>query len=272
MIENGTIESVAGTLLKGSPVAMAILALLLAFLIRYRTNSTHTIFRWLWRRIAGKAKGNDAAFNEFMDAQDNLMQFVFISGKTRTVAQMHSLINWARSHNEDIRDIHACGQNFDRELPGLKAPDKRPTSRALGWLKMRLLGVSILLIINTLFATVPGAVVVVKDTKKWLIVGTKSTRSVVNPGAERLIPDQCSQPMERKIKSSGFTARDVTVICELYANPESTKFVKQTIWEQRLFFGIFVLVFLCFFRAMYGKLVQGSAAVEMAIRLDRPRP
>jgi hypothetical protein len=272
LIESATIESVAGTLLKGGPAAIAVLAVLLALLSRYRTSSTHSILRWLWRLIGGKSKSNDAAFNEFMDAQDNLMQFRFVSGKARTVAQMHSLINWGRNHDEDIFDINACGPHFNRELPGLKPENARPTRATLNWIMVGLGGIFLLLFFSIMVATAPGALVTVKDTNTFLLISTQSAKAVLNPGKVRLPRDQCLQPLEKKVASSGMSARDVTVVCELYADPESPKFIAKTLREQLWFFGPMSLMLLFFFSRIYKSYAQGSAAIDMAARLDRPRP
>src|SRR4051812_48429928 len=118
-MENAAIESIAGAVLKLGPALTIILSLLAAIHVWYRSNSFHSISRWLWRFIGAKPKGNDAAFNEFMTSQDNLMGFRVSCGQARTFAQMHSIINWGRLHNESISDINACGPNFDREIPGL---------------------------------------------------------------------------------------------------------------------------------------------------------
>lgn len=272
MIENATIQSLAGTLSKGGPVVIVLLLVLLAVLIRYRTNSSHTVFRWIWRLIAGKTKSNDEAFNRYIDAQDNLMQFRLNGGKARTVAQMHALILWGQSHNEDMGDIKACGAHFDHELPGLKAESKRPTSKTLIWLLIVACGISILLLVNVMFATVPGALITVKDTNKWLIMGEQTAKSFFDPGKQRLTRDQCSQSIEKKVAISGLSARDVTVICEFYADPESSSFITRTIREQRSVFGPLAVMFVYFLWTTRRHFAQAKAAIAMAKRLDRPRP
>ncbi len=272
MIESGTIQSVVGILVKAGPVLIVLLAFVVALFIWYRTNSMHVIFRWLWRRIAGPAKGNDTAFNDFMNAQDNLMQFRWTVGKARTVAQMHSLIKWGQDHNEDAGDITACGPYFDRELPGLIAAGKRPTPIETILLAIGAGLVASLLIFATVFATVPGALVTVKETKKWLLLGEQSAKSVLNPGTERLGRDQCQQTADKRIASSGLSAREVTIICEFYADPEFSKYIATTIRVQRPIFGLFAGMLLCFFLAMWRSFSQAKAAIGMAKRLDRPRP
>lgn len=267
MIESGTIQSVVDTTSKVAPVLLGLLIFLIALLVQYRTGSTHILFRWIWRRLAGSAKGNDTAFNEFMGAQDNLMQFRLIAGKVRTVAQMHSLIKWGRDHNEDIGSIKACGPNFDRELPGLKAANKRPTRNAAFWLSFAATGVAGLLLVTLVFATLPGALLTVKDTKTWLIVDEQSARSLRHPDTKRLARDQCSQPNEEKVARSGLSARDVSVICELYAHPELSKDIARTIREQRAVFGPFAGMLLCLVLAMWRSITQANAALAMASRL-----
>lgn len=273
MTENETIQSMAESLLKGVPVVMVILALALAVLVRYRTRSGHAVLRWLWRRIAGKAESKDTAFNKFIDAQDTLMQFRFVSGDARTVAQMHSVINWGLTHNEHIGDMNACGPYFDREKPGLKdlgrwRPEWLVWPLAISW---GLLAVGIFLI--ALITLGGKAIVQVKETNNWLVLDMHSANSLMRPGTQRLFRENCAQPVEINVKNSGFSEKDVIAICEAYSNPEKTlKFIEAGIQESQLALAptgaLFVILFVMNHRLIYCT----KAAVAMKKRLNRPRP
>ena len=275
MIATETIDSFVGVLLKAGPVGLAVpvvLALLLALLVRFRTNSTHTIFRWLWRLISWKTKSNDTAFNEFMEDRDNLNQFRFIVGKARTAAQMHSLINWSDSHNEDILDINACGPYFNREQPGLKPADQRPNEWHLFCIYLALAGTILMFLFSTAFAVVPAALVTVNATNKLLLVDLQLTRSAISPGQERLSREQCRQPLKMKAASSKFSEQDATAICGFYADPDLPKFINEAVFQQRWVFGPFAAMLLACCWFLSKSMRQGNAALKMAKRLDRPRP
>ncbi len=267
-----TFESAVEILLKGGPAAIALLALLLALLIRYRTKSAHAVLRWLWRLTSGATNSSNVAFNDYMDKQDCLMQFRFISGKARTVAQMHALINWCDTHNEDMIDVNACGSHFDREMPGLKAADKRPARSALNWMTAGLVPFGLLVLTCALLAAVPSAVVTVKETDKLLLVNMTSARSAWAPGTERITPDQCRLPIAQQVAGSGFSATDATVICGIYADPKAPAYLDRTIDQQRFLFGALAVYILFVFIVLYRQLLNGRAALAMAKRLDRPRP
>lgn len=269
-----TIESVAGTLIKGEPagVVAAMAVLLLLALIIFRTNSTHAIFRRLWLWIAGKANGSDTAFNEFMEAQDNLSQFRFISGKARTTAQMHSLIRWSASHDEDICDIKACGPYFDREKPGLKPADRRPTGMQLFGISVAGSIVFLTLLLCTLLAVIPAVLVTVTATNTLLLVDMQMTKSAFRPATERISRQQCEPPSKSAAASSGFSQQDATVICGFYADQKLQRFLTENLLVQRWTFGVVAAALFVGGWFLSRRYKQGNAALAMAARLDRPRP
>ncbi len=276
MLTNMSVESIAGDLLKvqGWPavVVAAIALVVLLAIIRFRTTSTHTIFRWLWRLIAGNANGVDYTFDRFMMTRDELNQFRFVIGKARTTAQMHSLIRWSADNNEDIADVSACGPYFDRERPGLKPAHERPTTihligMTLGW------SIALLLLLTSgVFANLPGVLLSVTATDTLLLVDPQSTKAVFHPKAKRLSIHECTVGSNRALSENGFSQDDRDVICALYKDPALPAFITENLLVQRWYFGLFGVMFGIICLWLSKRFNQAKAAFAMASRLDRPRP
>lgn len=273
MMSSVTLGSIAELLAKYWIAVTVIMALPAALLIWYRSRSTHMLLRWLWNRVAGKQNASDVDFNDFMNKQDNLMQFRFISGKARTVAQMHSLIIWSGLHNESVQDMKACGPYFDREKPGL-VPIIRRDKQVLrvflaliwGLCATGMLFIAVLLLSNKSPLTFT-------DSGKWLMVDRQSARSLVRPGTERLASAECAKPLAQIAKTSGFNEREIKHLCELYADPKQmTEFIDDNIAVTRYALILPTLYILALFIVAHRYLAFTKAALDMHKRLHRPRP
>lgn len=247
-----------------SKVAMALIVIgTVGFLVWKRTRSTHSLMARLWRLFYGNKECRDPTIQKFLDEQAALMEFCFTTGvRVRTQKQAHAVIAWARQHEESIVDIAACGPYFDFDRMTLKE-NKLPGKQSL-----------ISLIILTCILALGGILFGIGITSDKALLqmkesGVRFTLSVdyAKPLLSRqgLSKAQCQH--EKAPQTGSFSREDARIICQIFQATELTSYLRKTVKDQRIAFGLAFLFLAGCSWVSLGWLTQGIQALDMRKRI-----
>lgn len=252
----------------GIPQSILIVAGIAATLgwICWRTRSTHVLMTRIWRLVFGKSATADQEVAKFIETRNRLVTFRFFAGvPVRTLAQAKRLIRWSTIHDEEIADIRACGDLFDREACRL-VDDRIPghMMQFLQWLITWALA-SAVIFASAGFLT-ERAALQFKESKKWFFLSELAATPLSGDGVVSV--KSCDTPHAKSTVTSSFSAEEIAIICKVLADPEHPTIVKQYVTQQRFLCAPFAVIF------AYGALVsffsfrQGYFASRMKKRLS----
>lgn len=222
----------------------------------------------IWRMLFGKKNIEVPEISKFVEARDHLVTFRFLSGiPARTIAQAKNLLQWSSIHDEDLSDIKGCGIYFDIENCRLREEKIPGTASHIGSLLIAVLA-AILFLISSFGTVLDRAILQFKDSKTWLTLS--ATTAVPLSGKGHVTLETCTRPVESSFTS--FSKEETAYICKKLNDPELRGYVKQMVFEQRVFavtwafcFGIGTLMFWSAFR-------QIESAKNMKKRLSKHVP
>lgn len=265
---SGAVRDVVSTLsVLGLSVGATMTAALLVW-VCVRTRSAHPILARLWLQIRGKREIRDAEIQEFMEAQDKLTWFQFMTAiRPRTLKDAKALIVWCHLKNVSPAEVRACGWLFDLEIPGLlggKAPGRR-------WL---LVGAPafVALFIGALaaVAVIPGSTLMqTKESHQWFWLSATQARALPGDGGGQLQRDDCAGEPVRLAKSTGFSEHEVNALCGFFNRGDAQQRVERDVKTQRVVFGWVAFTFACFGRMLLLEFIRVAAARRLSKRLVR---
>lgn len=262
-MENFAVVNGILTLSKGV-LGAAGLIVLAALVIWWRTKSSHTIMMRIWTFFSSNHGSSIQSIKDFHERQAAFSQFrVTTNLKARTLARAERIIEWSLKHDEDIGDIAIAGRYFDVEKPGLH--------ESAGKLRIWPEVCTLLLFTGLCYAaavalmfTVPNkALLQLRETHTWMLLGENSAQPLFNQHGFKLA--SCGSTLA----NTGFTAKDVSLICEGFSPQETPEFVRSTVIEQRKIFGIFGVISLVYARLLWTSFRARSVARAMYGRLAK---
>lgn len=250
----------------------AVATTLLLLLVSWRSGSSHLLMNRLWMVIQGKRKIDDEVIRKYMDDQDKVHWFQFMEGVyPRTLKNTHELIRWCEGNNIALRDIRACGSNFDAQKPGLHL-----SKRAYFGLSIFTFLVAVpLLAGGGVFAliTLPNSALMhSKESELVFWLRSDQAQAIFADGKAALQVDQCAVEKSTLSRKTGFTPNEVDSLCKFFVKPERQQKIDENITTQREFFGFFALALIFFGFSFLREAKRDAAAFHLSRILVRQAP
>lgn len=211
------------------------------FWIVFRTRSTHIFLFRIWRLASGGVEVKDPQIQEYLEKQNSLMSFRFVSGlMSKRIDDAYDLIAFGKDvGDETLEDFRNAGRYFN---PSTKQVDltKIPTPlwQAGNWIAGCLGILMFYLALNALIFQAPAFVELRSTGTNFMLSSTSAEAMPLFIEDVRLIdcaPDRVL-PTDR-----GFTPAEMKAICGILADKELETYLKPTLVEQgRLFLVILV--------------------------------
>lgn len=198
-----------------------------------RTESRHTWVYRLWRLIHGNKEVSDPEVNAYINEQNSLMSFRLIAGiPVRTLEHAHQLIRWTKLHNVEMFALRMSGEYFDPDLRKIRV-DKLP-SKLMQGLKLLMLAVALVIaLISVVTVYTDNAVVKLKATDRWLLLGERDARPLWPLNAKAIDRTACKDDAAVIAEHSSFTAKEVVLVCSVITDEGAPSYVKKSIKGQR---------------------------------------
>jgi hypothetical protein len=257
-----SISSILGVL-QGGITFTVVLTCTIALIMWQRTKSTHMIFSRMWNVFNGKKECSSPTVSNFFEQQNTIHQFRFVTGiKARTIDNVNGLISWARTNNENITDIAACGDHFNIESPGLR---KKPHRRGIIATFVIVLMLSTVVIGSAGGVALQRVILRMNQSGVWFTLDEAYAKPIGDAPGVRL--QSCNSDTVSIPNNSGFSGDDLQKICKAFANGSAKDYVRVTVHSQQILFGIIVIFsgYLSFIT--WGSLMQAVRAREMWKRL-----
>jgi len=261
-----TITSLLGNI----SVVIALAFIGTALWVWARTRSTHVLVYRLWRWFTDRQEVTNGRIKEFLDDQNSLMSFRFMSGlHAQTTTHAQTLIRTIDSHALDVSDIRLAGAYISVEPTGFRVaklpkPVWQTAKRALMTV---LLSAAILAFLGT---AVDTALLRFKSSGTWFALTADSARRL-EFSALPLRREDCKAAQSEK---TGFSALERQQICEAWRAPTTNAFLTETVSTQRLSFLLLagLLLFLAWhpFSSLRRSLAAGRVAAQLAKRDRQP--
>jgi len=234
----------------GALVALIPFVLLVGFvLVIWRTDSFHTLLRRVWLLVHGNQEISDPQIRAFVDEQTSLISFRMFSGvRAASLEQAHQLMNWAKFHHIDLRQVGACGDYFDTEL--LQVRKHKLPCRLLVYGQLALF---LILLFSTAglawLAVVPQVPLTFKPTQRTFFATEASAQtlwSVPFFNSHRLQKGDCEQPVAANAARTRFAEEEVKGLCKAITADEWPQYMKSQTTDKR--WGLLICVlFLAWF-------------------------
>ncbi|WP_402719706.1 DUF6216 family protein [Janthinobacterium rivuli] len=221
----------------------------LFFLVYIRTKSTHSIMSRFWRIFNGNVVYDDVEINKILDSRSALMQFRFTTGiPIRLRKQIGPLIRWTNKNSEDLGDVGKCGHLFDLEIPKLRKLDKKMMAIYIFILPLAFSAFFFTLIPTTYFSVTKRALLKITASENWILLGNDSARRIIFFSSESyttLDKESCISPDEKTEHSTKLEKKDIELICNSINKGNDEKFIKDSLYTQRIFFAPLSILLLC---------------------------
>lgn len=230
-----------------------------------RSGSTYSLMMRLWHALHGKHQCKDPDIGAFLEEQEALFQFRFITGvRARTKHKAKQLIEWTRANNESMSHVAACGAYFDIEKVRLtENPPKNGHLAGRFVLCVILAAICLILIVGIVQGR---AITQVKKTGTLFLAAEADAIPLWGQG--RIAREECEANV---LTNSGFSPEDGKVVCSLFKSGGMGAFLRETVLAQRLLGLVLLAEFSWFLWAIYVWMRQGMNAKNMFARL-RSRP
>ncbi len=216
--------------------------------IIWRTESWHMVRRRLWSLVHGKEELSDEATRNYVNQQTSLAAFnVFAGVPVRTLRDAHQLMEWCKARDVDLGELRMCGDYFDPETRHVNDRWLPPV-----WFgkAMRVFALCIVLIgvIVMQAITVPAFLSLRETGTDFLATGTELRPVWPLPpfAAPSLRVADCKRPVEGEVRRTGFSAHDIGIMCTFLGKPDFVKYVRDTLFGQRVVVVILTIATLFF--------------------------
>lgn len=228
------------------PLGIAVGLGILFFWVVLRTESWHMLRRRIWLLVHGKEEISDPGIRDYVEEQNNLAAFhVFAGVQVTTLAEARTLMAWCKARNVDLGVLRICGPYFDPEARRIKERWLPPrwVRHAIGAVAM----VFLLAAAASAWATALPVLLTVKETQQRFFAEGKELRRpwpLLFSSARSLKPEDCDKPVPAEAARTGFTERDIAILCPLLKEPEFGTYVKNAAWRQCVSLVVYAAFFL----------------------------
>ena len=211
------------------------------FWIVFRTRSTHIFLFRIWRLASGGVEVKDSQIQEYLEKQNSLMSFRFVSGLlSKRIDDAHNMIAFGKEMgDETLEGFRNAGRYFD---PSTKQVDlttiPKPLWQAGNWILGCLGLLMFYLALNALIFQTP-AFVQLRSTGTYFMLSSSSAEAmpffIEDVRAVDCAPDRVL-PTDR-----GFTPAEMKAICGILTDEQLDTYLKPALAEQgRLFLAILI--------------------------------
>ncbi|ALN64395.1 hypothetical protein GLA29479_3542 [Lysobacter antibioticus] len=233
----------------------------------FRSGSSHLMIYRLWRWFTDKQEISDPKVRAFMNEQNSLMSFRFVTGlPASSMTQAHRLI---RSINvlgldvADVRKAHDVIDIGDGNVAIRKIPSK-------AWQISMAIATGLLLLATTMAACgvfYNRAILQFKETHTWFLLNEEFARAPFD-GSRSISLEDC-QPTPTPELDHGFNVKELKTLCDGWRDPKTKTFIDRTVSEQRWSFGCLFLTLLLLVWHPYHSLRSGAAVQRLKRQLDK---
>lgn len=220
------------------------------FWIIFRTRSTHIFLFRIWRLASGGVEVKDPQIQEYLEKQNSLMSFRFVSGLlSKRISDAHDVIAFGKEvGDETLEEFRNAGRYFN---PSTKQVDlkaiPKPRWQVGNWILAGLGLLMFYLALNALVFQTP-AFIQLRSTGTYFMLSSSSAEAMSfftkDVRAIDCAPDRVL-PTDR-----GFTPAEMKTICSILTDKQLETYLKPTLAGQgRLFLIILIAgAFLAFSR------------------------
>lgn len=258
---------------KSVVTALALVAIVVWVL--KRTRSTHVLHAMLWRKLFKQRSEGPAWLSEFLDERDHLMRFRAQTGLALApnLAAGRRIVAWAEQHGLDIDKVAAVQDLLDFDKPGMKERTnphpKMPQAIGL-FCGLFLLGAVACFVAG---AFLPAAIKVVQS-QEWYAVKPDGAKRWFRPESGKSVSFKVGHCADQTAIAArtGYTAHDVTVLCDLMTTPDGIDAVEDARTGQQVLAFAAAVWLLLLGRSLYAAYRETKAASEVHGRLEALKP
>lgn len=232
-----------------------------------RAGSGHAILTRIWLKFAGKQSAQDPIIQRYLNDQENVHCFQFVTSvHPRTLQNVHAMIDWCDRNNISIRDVRACGDNFNLRSPGLHLSKR--FYRIWGFITFLF---AIMLFMAATFAglaTFTSSALMTAKTSGHLFLLSPEQARILSPSKTgRLHISDCKSDYSELAERTGFDIKEVSALCKSFTDDTTAKDIGDSVTDQRRLFGP-CLMLLTVWVGWFGREARhASAAIRLAHQL-----
>lgn len=247
-------------------VLAPVLFVLLFVWVWWRTGSRHVLVYRLWQLVHGSQEISDPEVRAFINEQTSLMSFRFVTGiRVRTLEHARQLIQWTHRHDVEMRTVSLCGEYFDLDLRQVRV-HKLPSPQMQAGKLLLFAIVVFAAFVGMAGAYTDRAILKFKESNRWFIMTTDQARVAWPLGANTIQKGDCSANISANAVRSAFTEKEVGLLCEVFSQDDSSKFVKEATKDQRQSFVFLAIAMVWAAWLLFWAWASGYEAKQLALR------
>ena len=240
-------------------------------LLYSRTSSVHPVLALLWTRVFGKLTIDDAKVQQHVDELNSLSRFTFFTRiRSQTLRDAHGVLDWCQQWNVAPALVHACGDNFDLTLPGLRN-GKAPKGWALVFLFAFATVVTTVGIGSAASMVPDAALVTFNESGNSLWLSETSALRFPARGRKRLELRDCQEPLGDLSHRTGFSEGEAEMLCGFFSGKDGTPadYVERNTRQNRFAFAALSVFSFVLALIIWAELRRGVAARRLADHLRK---
>lgn len=232
-----------------------------------RSGSGYAVLTKIWLKYAGRKSIQDPIIQRYLDDQESVHCFQFITSvHPWTLKNVHALIDWCNQNNIAIRDVRACGDNFDLTKPGLHL--SKLFYQAWGSTALAFAIVSLIATTAAGLATITNSALMTANTSGHLfLLSTEQARVIFPSKVGRIHSSDCKTNYSELADRTRFDVQEISALCSSFADKKAAQSIRDSVASQRSLFGP-VFALLAVWVVWFGRQArQASAAIRLAHKL-----
>ncbi|WP_155295358.1 DUF6216 family protein [Chromobacterium violaceum] len=241
----------------------ALLPVIAAVYVVYKTKSFHIIAAALWHIIGKILPSKDAQLNAFIEDRNAVMKFRSIVGiHARTSSEMKRIITWVKRNDLDIDEVKRCGSYFKvKDKISVAAPRK-----GIDWLcGIPLAILTVIISFDIAFAIDGRAFFQIKESKTWFAMDLKAANSSILLPKLAITAESCKA--QDKIKTD-LSNLDLSVVCEALTVKGRKEIIDSALEGQRMIFAFIFVYFTSILIAISLAYLKAEHARRLIRKLD----
>lgn len=241
------------------------------FWIVFRTRSTHIFLFRMWRLASGSVEVKDPQIQEYLEKQNSLMSFRFVSGLlSKRIDDAHEMIAFGKEvGDETLEEFRNAGDYFN---PSTKQVDltaiPNGLRQAMNWF-FGLVGVLMFyLALNALIFQTP-AFVQLRSTGTYFMLSSNSA-DAMSFFTKDVRTIDCARDRELPT-DRGFTPTEMKAICGILADSQLDTYLKSTLAEQARLFLVVLIAGAVLATSRIRAQLEIHSAKKLAAKLDKHR-
>lgn len=201
--------------------------------VLWRTESWHMLRRRLWLLVHGKEEIADTDIRTYVNDQTSLAAFqVFAGVPVRTLSEAHTLMEWCRARDVELGVLRLCGCYFDHHARRVKTRWLPPiwAGKAVGVSALCVFYFALMAVYAAI--SMPSALSVKETGQSFFATETGIRKTWPSFSAATLAAEDCGKPTADEAARTGFSERDIVIMCGVLKDPEFAAFVQRNARRQ----------------------------------------